>query len=266
MDGYYYTVVCILTALLGLCVGSFLNVVIYRLPNNMSLAKPSSHCPKCNKEIKWYDNIPVISYIILRGKCRNCGDKISPRYIFVELANMLLWLVSFFLFFDLSSVYSIIYFAIACIACSVCIIIFFIDLEHMIIFDRFQIILLVLAVVATFTDGDNYLTHGIGFVAGFAVFFVVSFFVGKATKKDSLGGGDIKFAAVAGLFLGWKRFILMMLVASISASIVLMIQRNKNGDEKGKEYPFAPFLTVAFVLTMFFGMPIISWYSGILLG
>ena len=86
-------IICVLTALLGLCVGSFLNVVIYRVPNGMSIAMPPSHCPKCGYKLKWYDNIPVLSYIILGGKCRSCKEPISPRYTIVELLIMLLWLL-----------------------------------------------------------------------------------------------------------------------------------------------------------------------------
>ena len=91
MGDFVYVVALILAGVLGLCVGSFLNVVIYRLPNGMNLAKPASHCPKCKKEIKWYDNIPVLSYIILGGKCRNCKTHISFRYTLVELLNAILW-------------------------------------------------------------------------------------------------------------------------------------------------------------------------------
>ena len=97
----------ILAGILGLCVGSFLNVVIYRLPNGMNLAKPDSHCTTCDYMLKWYDNIPVLSYIILGGKCRKCKQKISPRYMLVELLNALLWLLAAHLFWEKSIVYAV---------------------------------------------------------------------------------------------------------------------------------------------------------------
>ena len=140
-------IICVLTALLGLCVGSFLNVVIYRVPNGMSIAMPPSHCPKCGYKLKWYDNIPVLSYLILGGKCRSCKEPISPRYTIVELLNMLLWLLFALSFHD-----NIFYLVVCCLAASTLVVIAFIDLEHMLIFDRFQIIMLALGVLAIFAD------------------------------------------------------------------------------------------------------------------
>ena len=125
IETYYLIVTYVLFGLFGLCVGSFLNVVIYRLPNGMSLAKPNSHCPKCKYELRWYDNIPVISYLMLGGKCRSCKTHISFRYTAVELANMIMWLASALLFWERSVVMAIIY----AIVSSLFICIFFIDLE-----------------------------------------------------------------------------------------------------------------------------------------
>ena len=124
----------VLTILLSLVVGSFLNVVIYRLPRNMSLAKPGSHCPKCNSPIKWYDNIPVLSYLFLGGKCRNCKEKISFRYPMIELLNCALWFVSLLIFtnFIISTNDLNWYrFIVGCIASSTLICIFFIDYDSM---------------------------------------------------------------------------------------------------------------------------------------
>ena len=92
MEQFYYITTCVLFAVLGLCIGSFLNVLIYRLPRGMNLAKPASHCTVCGHKLAWYDNIPLLSYLILRGKCRSCGARISPRYFLVELSNAALWI------------------------------------------------------------------------------------------------------------------------------------------------------------------------------
>ena len=121
MSDFVLTVIYILTGVVGLCVGSFLNVVIYRVPEGMSLAKPDSHCPKCKYKLKWYDNIPILSYIILGGKCRGCGERISFRYTAVEIANTLLWLLSAFLFVEKSIVFAVM----AALASSIFIIVFF---------------------------------------------------------------------------------------------------------------------------------------------
>ena len=142
------TCVYVLTGILGLCVGSFLNVVIYRVPIGLNLAKPDSHCPRCGYRLSWFDNIPVFSYLFLRGKCRKCGVRISPRYMLVEIFNALLWLLAAFLFWEKSIVYAIV----CMVALSTLICIFFIDLEHMLIFDRFTILVFLCGLTAIFFD------------------------------------------------------------------------------------------------------------------
>lgn len=261
METYYLVVGYLLTGLLGLCVGSFLNVVIYRLPEGMSLAKPASHCPQCGYQLKWYDNIPLLSYLFLGGKCRSCKKHIPFRYTAVELANMVLWLLCAWCFgFD-----HLVYVILCAAVCSVCLCVFFIDLEHQIIYDRFQIILLVAAVASLWFDPTTiWWSHFIGGIGGFALFWLVGKLAGKFYGREALGGGDIKLAGVMGLFLGWQKLILAVLVASVGASIVLMFLRRYRGDDKQREYPFAPFLTVGFVLTMFLGTPVIEWYNTLL--
>ena len=260
MEGYYLIVSYILIGVIGLCVGSFLNVVIYRVPEGMSLAKPDSHCPKCKYKLKWYDNIPVLSYILLGGKCRNCKAHISFRYTMVELVNMLLWLSCAFLFWKQSIPLACIYM----IALSVFICVFFIDLEHKVVFDRFQLILLALGIASIFFDKSCvWYSHLIGGSVGFAVFYLVAFLFEKMAKKEGLGGGDIKLAGVAGLLLGWERLILSLLLATLPAAIVMLIaKRGKEGEDK--EFPFAPFLVVGFTVALLFGEQIIGWYLSLL--
>lgn len=259
MDSYFLTVSYILTGLIGLCVGSFLNVVIYRTPLGMSLAKPNSHCPKCKYELHWYDNIPVISYVMLGGKCRSCGEHISFRYTAVELANTLLWLLCAFLLWQTSIPLACIYMAVM----SVFICVFFIDLEHKIILDRFQIILLALGIASIFFDDYGWLSHVIGGVSGFAVFFAVSWGFEKLAHKEGLGGGDVKLAGVCGLLLGWQRLIFGLLAATVPAAIIMLIaSRGKEGEQR--QFPFAPFLVVGFAVAMLWGTPVIDWYMSLL--
>jgi leader peptidase (prepilin peptidase)/N-methyltransferase len=260
MNSYYLICFYVLADVIGLCVGSFLNVVIYRIPENMSLAKPNSHCPKCKYELRWYDNIPIISYIILGGKCRNCRVHIPIRYTAVELLNMALWLLSAFLFAQKSIPLAVIY----ALVSSVFICIFFIDLEHQLIFDRFQIILLVLGIISIFFDKDfGWISHLIGGAAGFLIFYLISWGFESLSGKEGLGGGDVKLAGVAGLLLGWERLLLSMLVATIPAAIIMLIlSRGKEGEER--QFPFAPFLVVGFGVSMFFGAEIIDVYLSLL--
>jgi prepilin signal peptidase PulO-like enzyme (type II secretory pathway) len=133
-----------LVALLGLVFGSFLNVLIYRLPIHKSIAFPASHCPKCSHKLAWYDNIPVVSYLLLKGKCRYCKEGISPRYLMVELINGGLWSLAYYAFgFNGLMV-------LACIFIAICLVITFIDLEHMIIPDSMNLGILTLGLINIF--------------------------------------------------------------------------------------------------------------------
>jgi len=264
MDPEVFVMICVyvLAGLFGVCVGSFLNVVIYRVPNGMSLSNPGSHCTSCNYSLRWYDNIPVLSYISLGGKCRKCKAKISPRYTIVELANMALWLLAVLLFWEKSIVYA----CAAAIASSVLICIFFIDLEHMLIFNRFTILLAVCGLAAMFTDsGTQWYDHLIGAVAGGAVFLGLYYGAIAVLKKEGLGFGDVKYAAAAGLLLGWQKFILAILIASVAGAVVMTVSNRLQKADKQTEYPFGPFLVAGTLLAMFFGNGIITWYLGLLL-
>lgn len=262
MDPVVTISIYILAGVFGLCVGSFLNVVIYRVPQGMSLAKPASHCTSCGYTLRWYDNIPVLSYLMLGGKCRKCRSHISIRYTLVEISNAVLWLLSVWLFWEESIVYA----CVMALSFSVLICIFFIDLEHMLIFDRFVVALFLLALVAMFVDGyADLLDHIIGLVVGLGSFMAFYFGAIKVMKKEGLGFGDVKLAAAAGLLLGWQRFWLAILIASITASIILLLLKVFRKDEKGKEYPFAPFITMGMVVSMLFGSQVITWYVDLLI-
>lgn len=260
MDRFYLICAYVLSAVLGLCVGSFLNVVIYRVPNKMSLAKPGSHCPSCKYELRWYDNIPVLSYLMLGGRCRRCKTHIPFRYTAVELANMLLWLLCAVLLWERSIPLACVYMVVM----SVFLCVFFIDLEHRIIPDRFQIMLLALGVASIFLDKDfGWLSHVIGGVAGFTVFYLISWGFEKLCKKEGLGGGDVKLAGVVGLLLGWERLLLGLLIATIPAAVILAIlSKGKQGESR--QFPFAPFLVVGFGVSMLFGTWIIDRYLSLL--
>ena len=250
-------IIYILVAILGLCVGSFLNVVIYRIPNNMNLAYPASHCPKCQEKIKWYDNIPVLSYIFLGGKCRHCKEKITVRYLLVEVLNALLWLLSAYVFWKESAVYSIVIMLVS----SVLICITFIDIEHLIIFDCFQIMLLILAIIAIFFDKRvNFDSKLIGIIFGTVFFMIMHAGAKVVLKKDGLGGGDVKLAAICGLLLGFGRGFVAIIIASVMGSVVLLIVNRIRKDKKNQEYPFAPFIVLGVMISLYIGQYICEWY------
>ena len=253
-----------LAGAIGLCVGSFLNVVIYRVPLGMSVVAPPSHCPKCDSPIRWYDNIPVLSYLILGGKCRRCGEPISFRYTAVEIGNCLLWLACVWRFSADSLPYALL--CLPATAALVCV--FCIDWEHQIIPDRFQILLGVLAIGATVFDpspvsgGSQWWSHLIGLAAGFGVFFLLAVVAGKILGRDALGGGDIKLCAVMGLFLGWQKLLLSVLIASVAGSVIILLLRSRR--RENPEFPFAPFLVSGFLISLLFGDSIMIWYLSLL--
>lgn len=253
----------VLSGVIGLCVGSFLNVVIYRLPNKMSLAKPASHCPKCNNKIKWYDNIPVLSYLFLGGKCRYCKEHISFRYTIVEMLNAVLWMCCVLMFWEKSIPYSIT----AMFAISIFICIFFIDLEKMIIPDSLQIALLVVAVSSIFTEWDEnntWLVKLIGLLVCGGFFLIVHYFCIKMFNVEGIGGGDVKLFAVLGLFLGLTNAFLTILISSVTACLVLLAVKIIKKFDRNREYPFAPFIIIGATVSLFFGYEIVQFYLSLL--
>ena len=253
--------VYILAVILGLCIGSFLNVVIYRLPLGMSLSKPSSHCTKCNYMLRWYDNIPVLSYVLLLGRCRKCKTRISPRYVLVEIFTGLIYALAVMLFWEKSVVYAITVMLLS----SVLICVFFIDLEHTYIPDRFQIIIFALSFVAMFFNGySSWQDHLIGGFAGGLVFLLIYYIALAVYKKEGLGFGDVKLIFVLGLFLGWQRLILAMLITSISACLILLPIKYVKKTDSQTEFPFAPFITFGALVALLFGAEILTWYVSLL--
>lgn len=253
-----------LTILLGLCVGSFLNVVIYRIPNNMSLAKPASHCPKCKNQIKWYDNIPVLSYIFLGGKCRHCKEKISFRYPFVELLNCVMWFLCLLFFTNFiipSFELNWLRFVTSCVVSSTLICIFFCDLDNMEIPEIFQLILLLCGLILLLDNPskENIMLKVFGFIGAGALFIIVNLIFRLIKKRDGIGFGDVELVACAGLILGGYKMILALTLSCVVGGIALLIIASIRKD-KNREYPFAVILTAGIAFSMFAGDFIVNWY------
>lgn len=245
-----------LVTLFGLAIGSFLNVVIYRLPLGKSLIRPTSSCPQCGEPIKPYDNIPIISYIILKGRCRNCGERISPRYVLVESIS------------GAAALLAILYFGLnvrgieTAILSFVFIAIFFIDLDHTIIPDLFTIPGIVIGLGVSFIPGAfvNWSQALLGALIGGGAFFLVGTVGRLVFRKEALGLGDVKFAAMLGAFIGWMNLLLVLVLASFFGSLVgiALIVLSKKG--KRSYIPFGPFLVAGAWLTIYFGDQIIRAY------
>lgn len=240
----------------GAVIGSFLNVLIYRLPNNMSIVKPGSHCFTCGAPIKWYDNIPIISYIILRGKCRNCKTHYSCQYFLIELFTGTMYVLTYLKYRD-----SLLTIAM-CLVISCLIVIFFIDLRHFIIPDSMVIGILIVSVACFFIKDSTILASisdrlwSLAFVAGAIIILLL---LGKLLKKELMGFGDFKLFGAVGLLIGFKLLLIGIFVAAVIAVIVEVIILRK----KDKPIPFGPYLAIGFTTMIFFGNNILDWYSSL---
>ncbi len=250
--------------ILGLTIGSFLNVCIYRLPRNISIVSPSSSCPVCNEKIKAWQNIPVFSYLFLRGKCYFCDSKISFRYPLVELLNGVFYILVYYRF-GLTH-YALFYMMFI----SVIIVITFIDIDYQIIPDKITLpgifiglisgclFLPDLLLISDFTYQVTELGFKgsiIGLLTGGGLFYFVAF-----VSRGGMGGGDIKMMAMVGASLGWKAVFMTTFFGSIIGSIYgisLMILKGKGRKTK---VPFGPFLSIGVIITIFYGKELLLLY------
>ena len=249
----------LLTVLLGLILGSFLNVCIHRLPREMSIVRPRSCCPSCNGTIAWFDNIPLLSYLLLRGKCRHCGEGIPIRYPLIEaITGLISWLV--FYRFGLSVAYPVYFlYAASLLVVSV------IDLDYRIIPDQISLSGIVIGLLlAAFTPVIPFLDSLAGFALGGGSLLLVGMAYEAVRKQEGIGGGDIKLLAMIGAFTGWKGVLFTIFGGSLIASIVgitLMIVRRTNGQVP---IPFGPFLSGASFLYILVGDRLIQAYWAML--
>jgi len=239
----------------GMVAGSFLNVCICRMPKDESVVSPPSHCPRCSYQIKWYDNIPLLSYLLLRGKCRGCGTHISLQYPLVELINGILTLL-LFLRFGLTLDFAALF-----LFCSALVVITFIDIEHQIIPDEISLPGIVIGFALSFyLNGHGWLDSIIGILLGGGTLYLVAFGYHRLTGKEGMGGGDIKLLAMMGAFLGWKAVPFIIFTSSLTGSLVgVSIMLLKKKDSK-LAIPFGPYLAFGALLYIFYGQPLIRWY------
>lgn len=237
----------------GICIGSFLNVLIYRIPANISFAKGRSFCPACEHELKAVDLVPVVSFLFLKGKCRYCGNKISFRYPLIELLGGALALCSAFRFgFTWQTA---VVFAFSCIL----LVIAFIDIDTMEIPNGLVLALLVLALVSLLWFRDvPWLSALIGLAEISLPMLLMNLII-----KDSFGGGDIKLCAACGLMLGWQQMLAAALIALITGGIYggyLLIAKKK---DRKDHFAFGPFLSVGIIIALFAGNILINSYLSI---
>ena len=246
----------------GAIIGSFLNVLIYRLPRGKSPLKPAfSFCPSCGERIKWYDNIPIISYILLKGRCRNCKSKISIQYLLVEFltgfASVLAYLKAGF---SIDYLFLLFFFS-AMITLS------FIDFEFKIIPDEINYTGFIVGIIYSFfRDNFSPLDAIIGALFGAGFLLAIKFLYEKYKGIEALGWGDIKLLLFIGSFTGWFGALFTIFVGSLLATLISLLDlylNKKNEDFKNYELAFGPYLAIAGSIYMLMGDVIIKYYLGV---
>ena len=232
----------------GIVIGSFLNVCIYRIPKGENIAKVRSHCMDCGYQLKWYDLIPIFSYLCLGGKCRKCKTHISIQYPMVELANGILYLLVFLVNGFCAS--SFLY----CFLVSALIVISVIDFRTYEIPFGINVFIFILGIIQVIIDYENWLDYLIGFFA-VSIFMQIVIWL---TKGTGFGGGDMKLMAAAGLLLGWKRIVLAFLLGCIVGSICHVIRMKVTKEDH--VLAFGPYLSIGILLAALWGNKMIYWY------
>ena len=245
--------------LFGIAVGSFLNVCIYRLPRSISLIRPRSICPSCRAKIAFYDNVPVASYLWLRGRCRHCGTAISLRYPLVELVSGM-FAVAVVARYGLSWEGLVLYGLIAAL-----LVITFIDIDHQIIPDVITYPGIAIGFLASLAlDHITYKESLFGIILGGGILFLTALGYYLLTKREGMGGGDIKLLAMIGAFLGWRAVIFTIFIGSAIGAAVSMVLAFHAGKGRKLAVPFGPFLSLGTLVFLFFGPQIMNWYVQIL--
>lgn len=240
--------------LFGLAIGSFANVCIHRMPIQKSIVHPRSYCPSCNKPIAIWDNVPVISYALLGGKCRHCKQPISMIYPLIEIITAVM-ITSVFIKFGFT-----IEFLIFAVVASALVIITAIDLEHKIIPDLITLPGICFGFIAgTYLLG--FFDAVVGFLIGGGLFYAIA-----VLSRGGMGGGDIKFIAGAGALLGWKKVLLVIFVGSLLGSIVGLAMILLQGKNRKSQIPFGPYLAAGMLIVIFSGNQLIELYVQFVMG
>lgn len=242
--------------LFGLALGSFLNVCIYRIPLKKSIVRPGSSCPGCGAEIRFYDNIPILSYLLLWGRCRQCRARISIRYPLVEMTVGLLSVLLFMQFGPSATYLFMLLFTAALIAIA------FIDLEHKIIPDVISLPGLLAGLVFSFFPcaGISPLDALIGAVGGGGFLFGVGTLFEKVTGREGMGGGDVKLLAMIGAWMGWKALPFVVLLSSLTGAVIGVISLLLAKKDMRSRIPFGPFLALGALGFLFLGDEITLWF------
>jgi leader peptidase (prepilin peptidase)/N-methyltransferase len=251
----------VIALMLGCILGSFYNVVIYRLPAGQSIVQPGSRCPSCGNAIAAYDNIPMMSYLLLGGKCRRCKAPISVRYPLIEGISGLLALLLFRRYGLHPQL------AIEFIFCSLLLIIAMIDLDTFLIPDILSLSGIVLGLAFSFfTPRLSWSDSLLGIILGGGILYVIATGYALLRHKEGMGGGDIKLLGMIGAFVGWQGVAFTILVSSVSGMLIALPMMWRSGKGLGSAIPYGPFLAFGAVAYIFWGRLFFHWYFSYLLG
>jgi len=246
----------VLIGALGLAAGSFLNVCIYRLPRRQSLVRPASRCPKCTTPLRWYDNVPLVSYVVLRGRCRGCRAPISQVYPLVEVTTGLVFVAAYSLFGPSPLLVSRLLFACAMI------VLFVVDLQHRLLPNVITLPGIGVGFASSLFLPPGWLDSLIGIAAGGGVLLLLAEAYYRLRKEEGLGMGDVKMLAMIGAFLGWRLMVVTLVLSSVLGSVIgLSVIALRIG---GMKYalPFGTFLAVGALVASVAGDAILAWYLG----
>jgi leader peptidase (prepilin peptidase)/N-methyltransferase len=245
-------------AAFGALVGSFLNVVIYRVPLGKSIVWPSSACPHCTRELSWYENIPVASFLALRGRCRTCRARISPQYPLVEALTAVMFGAAWWYYGPGPLLASRLVFGCALI------VLFAIDLEHQLLPNAITLPGIVVGFLFSLFTVPGWVSSLIGILVGGGVLYAIAEIYYRVRHEEGLGMGDVKMLAMVGAFLGWQLTLLTLMLASLSGTVIgLVLIVTKRG---GLKYalPFGTFIALGAAAAATVGPPILGWYLGLL--
>jgi len=260
MDAALLTILGFFSFAMGACIASFLNVVIWRVPRGESIVRPPSHCPKCGSLIKWYQNIPILAWLALRGRCANCKAPISPRYILVEMLGGVLFLAALWRFGAFAPV--------MWLWLSLMIVGSFIDFDHQLLPDFVTVGGMILGVVIAVADGllhrtfEPVIWSALGLAFGFGLLWLIRFFGSKAFKREAMGLGDVFLMGAVGALFGPVAVLVTLILSSVFGSLVgvglIVLNRTRLG--KMVEIPFGPYICMGCLAWMFYGPELVSLY------
>jgi leader peptidase (prepilin peptidase) / N-methyltransferase len=247
-----------LAGVLGLCVGSFLNVCVHRLPRRQSVVHPGSRCPACGRDLRWFHNIPVVSWIVLRGRCGHCGAAISLRYPLVEITTAVLIVLVVALTPPGPLLASRLVLIVALI------VLFMIDLEHQILPNAITLPGIAVGLAFSVVAPPGPLDALLGVLLGAGVLYGIAIGYYLLRGEEGMGMGDVKMLAMIGAFLGWRAVLLTLILSSFAGALVGVIMLSSKGGSMRHALPFGTFLAVGALVSMIAGDAILTWYLGLL--